>query len=258
MAKFIDQCGRIVYLDATPKRIISLVPSQTELLFELGLVNEVVGITKFCVHPASWFLNKTRVGGTKKVSIEKVKGLSPDLIIANKEENIKEQVEALEKVAPVWISDVNTYEDALAMIQKIGEITDTTGKATSLISTIESNFSMLPTPFKNKRAAYFIWKDPYMVAGGNTFINAMMKKYGYSNVFQDRERYPEVSLEQVKENNTEIILLSSEPYPFKQKHINEIREHIPGIEIRLVDGEMFSWYGSRMQYAAGYFATHDF
>lgn len=258
MAKFTDQCGRILNLDITPKRIISLVPSQTELLFELGLENEVVGITQFCVHPANWFLNKTRVGGTKKVSIEKVKGLSPDLIIANKEENIKEQVEALEKVAPVWISDVNTYEEALAMIQKMGEITGTTAKATNLITTIESNFSLLPTPLKNKRAAYFIWKDPYMVAGGNTFINAMMKKCGYTNVFEDKKRYPVVFLQQVKENNTELLLLSSEPYPFKQKHINEIKEKVPGIEIQLVDGEMYSWYGSRMLYAAGYFATHDF
>src|ERR1700741_3198050 len=108
---FIDQTGRKISIPQIPQRIISLVPSQTELLFDLGLDKEVVGITKFCVHPPEWFQTKTRVGGTKQLKIDLIKQLQPDLIIANKEENVKEQIEELEKHFPVWISDVNNLED---------------------------------------------------------------------------------------------------------------------------------------------------
>lgn len=235
-----------------PKRIISLVPSQTELLFELGLTEEVIGITKFCIHPSEWFHTKTRIGGTKTVNIELVKSLKPDLIIANKEENTKEDIEQLRLIAPLWITDIFTLEDALAMIKTIGDLTGKEANALSLINQISANFSQLPKLDNQplKKCAYFIWRDPYMVAGKNTFIDDMLKYCGLENCTSEK-RYP--FWDSTNEIVPEIILLSSEPYPFKQKHIEELEEMYPDAKVRLVDGELFSWYGSRLMYSPSYF-----
>lgn len=252
----IDQLERNVDLTYyPPKRIISLVPSQTELLYDLGLNEEVIGITKFCVHPENWFRNKERVGGTKNINIEKIISLQPDLILANKEENVKEQIEQLEKIAPVWISDINTFEDALQMIKIVGEITGATEKAETLITQIITNFSKLSTSNIKHRTAYLIWRDPYMTIGGDTFINNMLKKCGMQNVFEHLTRYPEISVEQIISTKPQLIFLSSEPYPFKEKHVEELKPFFDNTKIILVDGEMFSWYGSRMIYAAHYFKS---
>lgn len=235
-----------------PKRIISLVPSQTELLFVLGLSEEVIGITKFCIHPSEWFHTKTRIGGTKTVNIELVKSLKPDLIIANKEENTKEDIEQLRLIAPLWMSDIFTLEDALAMIQSIGDLTGKEANALSLINQISANFSQLPKLDNHplKKGAYFIWRDPYMVAGKNTFIDDMLKYCGLENCTFE-ERYP--FWDSTNEIVPEIILLSSEPYPFKQKHIEELEEMYPDAKVLLVDGELFSWYGSRLIHSPNYF-----
>lgn len=250
-----DQLHRKIVLAGIPSRIVSLVPSQTELLYDLGLDSEVVGITKFCVHPEKWFRSKTRIGGTKNAAIEKIKQLQPDLIIANKEENIKAQINQLEKIAPVWVSDVTTYEDAMQMILLIGSLTGKPDEAVLLHSRIHEQFSILASSILHPahlRTAYLIWKDPYMTAGGDTFIHSLLQKAGLKNVFDGYKRYPETTVQQLKELGTELVLLSSEPYPFREKHILELQQELPGTQIRLADGEMFSWYGSRMQYAAPY------
>lgn len=251
-----DQLGKTVTLKQfPPKRIISLVPSQTELLYDLGLNEEVVGITKFCVHPGHWFRNKERVGGTKNVNIEKVRSLQPDLILANKEENIKEQIEQLEKFAPVWISDITTFDDAIQMIKSVGEITNTKEKSLSLILHIVKNFSQLQTTNHKLQTCYLIWRNPYMTIGSDTFINDMLNKCGLKNVFEHLTRYPEITIEQLVAANPQLILLSSEPYPFKEKHVEELKPFFSDTKIILVDGEMFSWYGSRMIYTPDYFSS---
>lgn len=255
MPIFTDQLGREMEITESPKRIVSVVPSQTELLYDLGLNQEVIGITKFCVHPEEWFRTKTRIGGTKTVKVEMVASLQPDLIIANKEENAKEQLEQLEKIAPVWISDIKDISGAFDMIQHIGRITGKQAEATALIDQIKKDFSILKKQTAtNKiiRAVYLIWKDPYMAAGGDTFINDMMELCCWQNILSDIPRYPAITIEELKVKNTELILLSSEPFPFKQKHIDELKTALPSAEIMLVDGEIFSWYGSRMKYAASY------
>ncbi len=247
---------REVCVAGIPQRIISLVPSQTEWLFDLGLEKEVIGITKFCVHPEHWFRNKTRVGGTKNVKTEIVRSLQPGLIIANKEENTKEQLEELEKIAPVWISDIQNIAGAFEMMKSIGEITGKKKESAALIAQIKKGMdelAKLPS-LKNYRAAYLVWKEPFMAAGGDTFINDMMRWAGWENIFANSMRYPQVTLQELHEKNTELLLLSSEPFPFKQKHINELQVQLPGTKIMLVDGEIFSWYGSRMKFAAGYIA----
>jgi ABC-type Fe3+-hydroxamate transport system substrate-binding protein len=239
-------------------RIISLVPSQTELLFDLGLNEEVIGITKFCIHPEEWFRNKTRVGGTKNINFKMIQSISPDLIIANKEENLKEQVEDLAASYDVWGTDVNDLYDALNMINGLGILTGKVEAAALLALKIQTGFKDLERKnFKEKKipAAYFIWKDPYMVAGGDTFINDMMQYAGLENIFAEKRRYPQICLEEIKKKKCEWILLSSEPYPFKQKHKEEIQIQLPGIRVELVDGEMFSWYGSRMLKSIDYFKS---
>ncbi len=253
MFECIDQLGTKHRFENYPKRIISLVPSQTELLHYLGLENEVIGITKFCVHPNDWFRNKTRIGGTKNVNVEAVKVLQPDLIIANKEENVKAQIEALSSICPVWVSDVNNLDDALKMIEDIGFLTGTTEKVNSVSETIKKRFQQIKTSNLKLKTCYLIWREPFMTVGGDTFISNMLGYCGLENLFKNENRYPEITLQQLLLLNCELVLLSSEPYPFKQKHINEIQQALPNAKILLVDGEMFSWYGSRLLQAADYF-----
>jgi ABC-type Fe3+-hydroxamate transport system substrate-binding protein len=255
MALFTDQLGRSVELYSAPTKIVSLVPSQTELLSYLGLDSQVVGITKFCVHPTSWFQGKTRVGGTKAVKKDIIQQLAPDLIIANKEENVQEQVNELARHYPVWISDIHDLPSALDMIGRIGELTGTKDKAEELVTKISTGFDALHIPPSAKRTAYLIWRDPYMTIGRDTFIHDMLTRCGLQNVFSNTTRYPEITVSQLQAAGCELLLLSSEPYPFKQKHIDELQEQLPDTKIVLVDGELFSWYGSRLLLAPPYYST---
>jgi ABC-type Fe3+-hydroxamate transport system substrate-binding protein len=249
---FVDQMSNEVKVNFPPKRIISLVPSQTELLFYLGLDPEVVGITKFCNYPANKVDSKVKVGGTKQLDLEQIRALNPDLIIANKEENDKLQVETLAEEFPVWVSDVNDLPTALQMIRSVGLLVDRETEASEVALQIETYFSLLEVEANNLRVAYLIWKNPFKVAGKGTFINDMLLHCGFANAF-NMERYPTVSIEHLKEVNPDVVMLSSEPYPFKDKHIDEIRELLPNAQIELVDGEMFSWYGSHLLQAPAYF-----
>lgn len=253
-----DQMGRIVGSPYPPQRIISLVPSQTELLFDLGLGERVVGITKFCVHPEEWFRTKTRVGGTKKVDLERVRALQPDLIIGNKEENERADIEALQAEFPVWMSDVRDLEGALDMIRRVGELTGTGSNAEVMANEIAAGFARLAPVTEGRRVAYLIWRDPWMAAGSDTFVHDMLRRCGHTNAFADRsERYPEVSASRLAAADPDLILLSSEPYPFKEKHIAELNMVAPGTPVRLVDGEMYSWYGSRLLLAPAYFGGNS-
>ncbi|WP_153799811.1 ABC transporter substrate-binding protein [Foetidibacter luteolus] len=248
-----DQLNREVRLPGIPQRIVSVVPSQTELLYSLGLDEEVKGITKFCVHPPQWRGSKTIIGGTKNIHIEKVKALKPDVIIANKEENVKEQVTELEQLAPVWVSDVNNLPGALQMIRSIGEITGKTETASALANSIQKGFEELTPHNRPIRTCYLIWRQPYMTAGGDTFISDILQRNGLLNIFNSQTRYPVIELHQLRRLDCELVLLSSEPYPFKEKHIAEIKAALPNAKVMLVDGEIFSWYGSRLLHAVGWF-----
>ncbi len=251
----LDQMQRSVQVPEHPQRIISLVPSQTELLHDLGLGEHVVGITKFCVHPEAWFRSKPRVGGTKKVDFEKVRSLKPDLIIGNKEENERKDIQALEKEFPVWMSDVRDLDGALDMILRVGDITGSRARAEVLELGIDRAFAELIPVEPTRTVAYFIWREPFMVAGHGTFVNDMLKRCGLINVFDDGDaRYPVITSQELAESDPELILLSSEPYPFKQEHIAELNMICPGTPVKFVDGELFSWYGSRLLLAPAYFS----
>jgi ABC-type Fe3+-hydroxamate transport system substrate-binding protein len=264
--KVTDQLDRIIELAALPQRIISLVPSQTELLVDLGLKERLVGITRFCIHPAGITDEIKVVGGTKKIVRDRLYELQPDLIICNKEENTPEIVAFCDQIAPTYISDVNTLEQAREMIIDLGTLTGTSFKAKSMARNIKMRFDGMPAREK-KRALYLIWKDPYMGVGEDTFIDDIMSKSGFENALESSNRYPELTLNAMVKLQPDVIFLSSEPFPFKETHIEEISKAFtlakpqhavkPNVtpEIRLVDGEMFSWYGSRLLKAPEYLQT---
>ena len=254
---FTDQIGNTISLTDSPKRIVSLVPSQTELLFDLGLEDRLVGITKFCVHPYHLKSTKKIIGGTKKVHIEKIKLLQPDIIIANKEENTEEMVVALQEIAPVWVSDIKTIQDNLDMISEFGKIFSVRTQAQQWQDKINhglADFKKFMQGHEVQKAAYFIWKNPYMVAGGDNFINEMLKLNHFTNIYESKGGYPEVIIQKMRiQGDPDVVFLSSEPYPFKEEDAFEIGRFTHHAKTVFVDGEMFSWYGSRLVKAFQYF-----
>lgn len=226
-------------------RIISLVPSLSELIFYLGLESSLVGRTRFCIHPESRIQNKPIVGGTKNPRLEKISDLSPDLIIANIEENSKEDIEELQKKFPVLLTDIQTIEDAILTILEIGKRCDEETRAKELIGQIHYEMEQIPDE-EPLRVAYFIWRSPWMTVASGTYIHSVLSRWRLHNIFENRKRYPQVTLTEVAAKKPDLILLSSEPFPFKEKHKEEIIQSCPGSRVLLVDGEWFSWYGSRM------------
>ena len=253
----IDQLGNEIIVPKGLLRIVSLVPSQTELLFDLGLEEEVVGVTRFCIHPEEKVSQKAIIGGTKNFDMELIHELSPNLIIGNKEENYQDGVNELRKRYPVWMSDIYNLHDAYSMMSGIGAITGRQKEAEMLIQELKSGFSQLATINSPRPAtcAYFIWRKPYMVAAQGTFIEHMIGILGMKNVFGTLERYPELSAGDIADARPDVIFLSSEPYAFRDKHIAEFKQICPNARVEIVDGELFSWYGSRLRHTAAYFAA---
>jgi len=251
--KILDQTGRELHFDQAPSRVVSLVPSITELAFDLGF--EVIGKTKFCVHPES-LDSATVVGGTKNVRVDIVKQLRPDLILANKEENTKPKVEELiEAGFSVFVSDVSTIDESLDLIQRLGELGGFTEHAEQLIDIISSGLKSIPSIHSHPRVLYLIWQEPYMAAGTDTYISHIISRLGIKNALNDWGkrgiRYPKIAPDQIKKLQPDFILLSSEPYPFKEKHLKMI-ERAFDVPTLLVDGECFSWYGSRQAKSIDY------
>lgn len=226
-------------------KIISTVPSITELLYDLELKDDVIAITKFCIHPKLWYQNKERIGGTKTLNVQRIIELKPDWVIANKEENEKAQIEEISKHCQVFITDIKTIEDNITLIKELSTLFNVNAIAQKLIT----RFHALKIDFHNKtivNAVYLIWKDPYMSVGCDTFIHDIMNLCGFNNMLNDNQRYPTLTNDDLILLAPEYVLLSSEPYPFKEKHISELQVILPNSKIMLVDGEAFSWYGSRL------------
>ncbi|HRE76958.1 MAG TPA: helical backbone metal receptor [Flavobacterium sp.] len=257
MIKIKDQLDNLHQFETSPKRIVSLVPSQTELLYDLGLEDQIVGITKFCVHPKHLKATKQIIGGTKQVKYDKIKALQPDIIIANKEENTREIVEELSKICPVWVTNIITIEDNLQMITDFGKIFNKRTEAQKWNDKITFAYNDFQQFIKDKpfrKVAYFIWANPYMVAGKDTFINEMLVLNRFENIYKEKGRYPEIELEKIRqEGDPEVVFLSSEPFPFKDEHAFEIGRCTHHAKTIFVDGELFSWYGSRILKAFPYF-----
>ncbi|MCH4821655.1 helical backbone metal receptor [Gramella lutea] len=251
--EFQDQLGRKIELKEFPKRIISLVPSQTELLVDLGLEEYIVGITHYCVHPEYLKKVKTSVGGTKKVNMRKLRDLEPDIILCNKEENTKEMVQELEKVAPVHVSEVKTLHDAYHLMEDYGKIFHCEELAEVMINSMAKkaeNLKHLVKDLPKRKVVYFIWNKPLMAAGQGTFINEMLQLNNFEN-FLLEERYPETNFKELMKSKIDICLLSTEPFPFTKDHKKDFKKISEKVE--LVNGEYFSWYGSRLLEAMEYF-----
>ena len=246
-----DQMGTSVTVPAKPQRIVSLVPSQTELLFDLGLREQVVGVTRFCIHPREQVKNVTRIGGTKGFKFDTIEQLKPDLIIGNKEENYPEGIDRLKQQYPVWMSDIENLPQALTMIRNIGVITGRGAQAQQLANTVEQRWQRL-RGVDGLRCAYLIWCKPYMTVGQDTFIHDVLQRAGYENVYASAARYPEIEVEDLRQKAPDVVFLSSEPYPFKDDDVQRLRQQLPDTQVLLVDGEPFSWYGSRLLKTAGY------
>jgi iron complex transport system substrate-binding protein len=243
-----DPIGNTLAFFDTPKRIVCLVPSLTETLVDLGLSSLIVGVTKFCIHPEGFRSTTKVIGGTKNPRIDDILALKPDLIIANKEENRKEYIQALQRHVMVYVSDIKNIADTINFVKDMATIfyLDVDG----LVDNLRKNDLFHSETLIS--SCYLIWKDPYMTIGHDTFIHYMMEKYGFYNVYRDLIRYPEVTIASIAQKKPSLILLSSEPYPFNDYHKEELKIHFPDTKIILVDGEMFSWYGTRLLKADKY------
>ncbi len=250
-----DQLGRDLDISKPFTRIVSLVPSLSELVVYLGLEEKLVGITKFCVHPEVLKKTKIIVGGTKQVHLDKIRDLKPDLILCNKEENTPEMVKSLEDICQVHVSNIITFQDSLELISKYGVLLNSVNEANELISELSQKKELFQKQLSSKKlkVAYFIWRQPWMVAGRNTYINSMIELNDWENIYKTSEgRYPEIDLKLLKDQNLDLILLSSEPFLFQQKHRDEI-SRFSNARIEIIDGEFFTWYGSRQLQAFKYF-----
>lgn len=242
-----DQIGRDVSLPAQPQRIISLCPSLTETLLSFGLAGRIVGRTHFCIHPAEAVADIPAVGGTKNLKEDRVIALQPDLVICEKEENTRDMVEWLAARFPTYVTDVRDIPSALDMIRRLGRITACQPQGEALASEIETAFAGLPRFPGAPRVLYFIWRKPWMVAGQDTYIDALLRHLGLENLATAFPgRYPSLDTGQLTGLSPDYVWLSSEPYPFKERHIAELQALFPAAKVMLVDGEMFSWYGCRM------------
>ena len=254
-----DQLNRSIHFKESPKRIVSLVPSQTELLCDLGLEHLLVGVTKFCIHPHHIKTDVEVVGGTKHIHLDKIKALRPDIILCNKEENTQDIVHACAAICNVHVSDIFTIQDSLELIAQYGQLFNKAKESSIIIEKVDGEIKDFKIFLENQsvlKVVYFIWKNPWMVAANNTFINHLLELNKFENVYGSEERYPEIALDKIDINNeVNLVLLSSEPFPFKESHKNELQTYFPNAKVVLVDGEMFSWYGSRLLKAFGYFRS---
>jgi ABC-type Fe3+-hydroxamate transport system substrate-binding protein len=250
MIRVTDARARTLELRRPAARIVSLVPSQTELLASLGLDEEVVGLTRFCVRPAGWKDSKQIVGGTKTLRIDRVRALRPDLVLANREENTQADIETLDALTSVFVTDVSTIEEADAMIEAVALLAGRGDEGRSLRMGISEAFGDLPV-YGRIRAAYLIWDDPLMTVGGDTFIHDVMRRGGFENVFGGRSRYPEISEAELADAAPDVLLLPDEPYPFSEEHAPRFRRLLRDAAVHCVDGQAFSWYGSRLIHSPG-------
>lgn len=244
---FVDARGVPVSLPAPPRRIVSLVPSTTETLFELGVGDRVVGVTRFCVHPRDALAGRVRVGGTKDLELDRLAALDPDLIVANAEENSREMFAAIEGRWPLWVAFPRSVDEAVADLCTLGALVGEPARGAALAGAVTAARHALPKAAR-WTYVYLIWRKPWFVASADTFITAMLAEVGGHNLISaESGRYPELTLDALRALDADRVLLSSEPFPFAERHVEELVEAgFSREKLRLVDGEACSWHGARM------------
>jgi ABC-type Fe3+-hydroxamate transport system substrate-binding protein len=252
----LDVRGRAFDFPEPPRRVISLVPSLTETLFDLGAGDAVIAITDFCIFPPNLAL--PRVGGTKNPRVDEIRALAPDLVHMNLEENLRRHAEAIEGFAPVFVSEPKRVEDVIALIGQLGAIHGCAARAAELADEMRAQLRAMP-----KRAFTFacpIWKNPWMWCGGDTYVSRLVEAAGGTNVLATRERYPQLALEEVLALNPEVVFLPDEPYLFSGEDAARLRGHgVAGSVNRVTSkprdgapvvigpfpGHLFTWHGTR-------------
>jgi ABC-type Fe3+-hydroxamate transport system substrate-binding protein len=232
-----DVLGRTFEFPAAPRRVISLVPSLTETLFELGAGESVVAITDFCIFPPD--LDRPRVGGTKNPRVDEIRALQPDLVHMNLEENLRRHADAIEQFAPVFVTEPKSVDDVASMISQLGEIHDRNERAAELAHTLRQEQRSLP-----KREFTFacpIWKNPWMWCGGDTYVSHLVEAAGGRNVLQRHTRYPQLAVEEVQAMKPDVVFLPDEPYVFTEADAAEMKAKVIGP----FPGHLFTWHGTR-------------
>nr|WP_230408719.1 helical backbone metal receptor [Undibacterium flavidum] len=237
-------------------RIVSLVPSITELLCDLGLQDQLVGRTGFCIHPREIVKAIPKIGGTKDVNIEKIRRLAPTHLIVNIDENEKPTVEQLAQFVPhVIVTHPLQASDNFDLFRLLGGVFNVAARAEELCQALQQQFDLLPAPEQTKKVLYCIWKDPWMTVSQDTYIANLLKLRGWQQWQADSAlRYPSFDWSDASLQDVELVLLSTEPYSFTQAHAEALQQQIHK-PVLLVDGEMLSWYGSRSIQGLSYLAN---
>ena len=256
MTARVDASGVAMELARPPRRIVSLVPSTTELLCALGLEDALVAVTVYCVEPRDVVRGKVRIGGEKNPDLEKIRALDPDLVVANIEENRREDIDRLRGWSiPVWVAYPRTVAEGIGFIGELGELTGAEPRARALLRELASLHDRVQSANARRPPVavfYPIWRGPYMTINGDTYIHDMLRVCGGRNIFAGRpERYPTVTLDEVAALRPEVILLPDEPFRFRQAHVADFADYpdVPAVRdgrIHLVDGKPFSWHGPRI------------
>lgn len=254
--EFHDATGAAVVLPAPPRRIVSLIPSITEILFALGAGPSVAGCTVYCTEPPEGVATKTRVGGEKNPKLEVIRALGADLVVANIEENLREHVETLRRWGiPVYVTYPRTVAAGIRLVGDLGALVGLPEQGTQMAAVLESALDGVRSARVGKPASrvfYPIWRQPWMTVNRDTYAHDMLALCGGDNVFgQSVTRYPEVTLEDVARAEPGVILLPDEPYRFRRAHLADFDAHpdIPAVRdrrIHLVDGKLATWYGPRI------------
>ena len=245
-----DCLGKEMSIPKNITKIVSLVPSISELIYDLNIEKKLIGVTKFCIHPKYFQIEKTVVGGVQEFDIEKIKELKPDVVFASKDENFEEEILELQKFVPVYVTDVKSVDEAKQMIVNFGELLSCRNDASKIIMKIDmqlNDLAKVTDDLLYRSGAYFVWNEPWVAAGKDTFVNSMLKLVKINNVFEDlKERYPMVTGANIHLGNPDIVMLPSEPYKFEDQQAFEISSHTHDAATYFVDGEAFAWYGSRL------------
>jgi ABC-type Fe3+-hydroxamate transport system substrate-binding protein len=239
----VDALGRSLELHKPPRRVVSLVPSLTELLFDLGVTP--IACTDYCIHPCDKLTHLPRVGGQKDPDLEALLSLEPDLVIVAKEENLRRDVEKLERAGvPVFVTDVKTLGDGLRLPFQLGAAL---GVPRGVSETLHDQMAQgiadarRAAPPDPLRAICFVWRDPWIAAGGDTYLSDVLSVCGCVNLLADKTRYPKLDLESAQNLRADVIVLPSEPYPFSERDLPSVERGI------LVDGTVLCWYGTRIR-----------
>jgi ABC-type Fe3+-hydroxamate transport system substrate-binding protein len=256
MRALVDASGVALELSHPPRRIVSLIPSTTELLCHLGLADALVGVTVYCVEPREVVRTKQKIGGEKNPDVAAIVALAPELVITNVEENRREDVEALRAAGvPVWVVYPRSVDETATFIRELGAITETGPRADALADEIVTLAARARAASAHRPPAtvfYPIWRGPYMTINRDTYIHDVLRTVGAVNVFGERsERYPTVTLDEMAARRPDVIVLPDEPFRFRRVHVKDFERYtdVPAVQrgrIHLMDGKLFSWHGPRL------------